>query len=104
VRLDGQELQSRISARVASRYSEVLRLREQIVLLADGVIPQARATLESSDAAYRTGRLEFLGLLEAHATLFRTEIEATRAMADFGRALSELESAVGRELEPEEVR
>jgi outer membrane protein, heavy metal efflux system len=103
-RQDEAALQSELSARVASRYAEALRLREQIVLLADGVIPQARATLESADAAYRAGRVQFLGLLEAHATLFRTEIEAARAMADFGRALSELEGAIGRDLELEELR
>jgi outer membrane protein, heavy metal efflux system len=94
-------------ARITARHAELARSREQVTLLAEGVIPQAEATLESSLAAYQAGRLEFISLLEAQATLYRYEIELARRLADFGQALAALEEAVGTglvdlETDPEE--
>lgn len=93
------QMVAEIRAEVTRRYSALVRTRERILLLADGVIPQARATVESATGAYQTGRVEFAGLLEAQATLFRNEIELTRLLADFGQALAELEAAVGSEID-----
>jgi outer membrane protein, heavy metal efflux system len=87
-----------IQAEVAARYAALVRTREQILLLSEGVIPQARATIESAAAAYQAGRVEFASLIEAQATLFRNEIELARRLADFGGELSALERAAGVEL------
>lgn len=87
-----------IRSDVATRYAALVRTRERIVLLSDGVVPQAEATVESATVAYQAGRVEFLGLLDAQATLFRNEIELSRQLADFGRELTQLERAVGSEL------
>ena len=87
-----------LRAEVAARYAALIRTREQILLLREGVIPQARATIESAAAAYQAGSVQFASLLEAQATLFRNEIELARRMADFGRELAALERAAGLEL------
>jgi outer membrane protein, heavy metal efflux system len=92
-----------IESDVATRYAALVRTREQILLLSDGVIPQARATIESAAAAYQAGRVEFMSLLDAQATLFRNEIELARQLSDFGRELAALERAVGQELFTEEA-
>lgn len=92
------QMVAEIQAEVATRYATLVRTREQILLLMDGVIPQARATIESATAAYQAGRVEFASLLEAQATLFRNEIELARRMADFGREMAALERAAGVEL------
>lgn len=94
------EMVAKIRSEVAGRYDELVRVRERLVLLDDGVIPQADATVESALVAYRTGRMEFAGLLEAQAILFRNEIERARLLADFGSALAALEAVVGDEIEP----
>lgn len=87
-----------IRAEVAAHYAALVRTREQILLLNEGVIPQAQATIESATAAYQAGRVEFTSLLEAQATLFRNQIELARRMADFGRGLAALEQASGVQL------
>jgi outer membrane protein, heavy metal efflux system len=97
------QMVAEVQADVAARYAELVRTREQILLLGDGVIPQARATIESATAAYQAGRVEFVSLLDAQATLFRNEIELARQLADFGRSLAALERAVGRGLSIEET-
>lgn len=96
--LGHRQMVAEIRADVTARYAELVRTREQIVLLSQGVIPQARATIESAAAAYRAGRVEFLSLLDAQSALFRTEIELSRQLSYFGRAIAELERAAGIEL------
>jgi outer membrane protein, heavy metal efflux system len=96
--LERRQMQQEVAAMIAARYAQAARLREQILLLRDGVIPQAQATVESAAAAYQGGRMEFVGLLDAHAMLFMNEIELARQLADFGAALAALEYAAGMEL------
>jgi outer membrane protein, heavy metal efflux system len=91
------QMVAEIQADVATRYAALLRTREQILLLGEGVIPQARAAIESAAAGYQAGSVEFASLILAQATLFRNEIELARRMADFGRELA-LERAAGIEL------
>ncbi len=93
------QMVAEIRSEVARRYSALVRTRERILLLSEGVIPQARATVESATGAYQAGRVEFAGLLEVQATLFRNEIELTRLLADFGSELGALEAAVGTEID-----
>lgn len=92
------QMVAEIHADVATRFAALVRTREQILLLTEGVIPQARATIESAAAAYQAGRVEFASLIEAQATLFRNEIELARRLADFGRELAALERAAGVDL------
>jgi outer membrane protein, heavy metal efflux system len=93
-----QQMVAEIQADVATRYAALLRTREQILLLGEGVIPKARAAIESAAAGYQAGSVEFASLILAQATLFRNEIELARRMADFGRELAALERAAGIEL------
>lgn len=102
--LGHHQMVAELQAEVVSRYAALVRTREQILLLNEGVIPQARATIESAMAAYQAGRVEFTSLLEAQAMLFRNEIELARRMADFGRELAALERAAGVELSMEMAR
>jgi outer membrane protein, heavy metal efflux system len=93
-----RSMEYQVLADVTARYSEALRVREQIALLSDGVIPHAQAAIASAITAYQAGTVDFASLLEAHAALFRNDIELGRQLADFGRALARLELAVGRDL------
>lgn len=97
--LQHHEMVNQIRRDVAERYAELIQTRERILLLSDGVLPQAGATVESSTVAYQAGQVEFLSLLEAQAVLFRHEIDLAQQLADFGRELAGLERAVGSELE-----
>ena len=89
-------------AELARRHAMLVRRREQIRLLLDGVVPHARTSIETASAAYATGRGELPEVLEAHATLFAAEMELARLLADFGRELAQLELAIGTDLLREE--
>jgi len=87
-----------LGAEVASLAAGLHRIRDQLALLRDGILPQARAGLSSSTASYRVGRVDFLSLLDAQATLYRHELDFHRLLTDFATNLAALERAVGTEV------
>lgn len=71
--------------------------------LLDGVLlAQAEEALRSAEAAYLTGRLNAVDLLDAEDVLFEVRTAVARTRADHAIAWAQLEGAVGRVLEGEE--
>ena len=87
-----------VNAQIASLAAELRRARDQLLLLNDGILPQARTSLASATASYQVGRVDFLTLLDAQVTLYRHELDYHRLMADFAKNLAALERAVGTEI------
>jgi len=87
-----------LNAEIESLVADLGRARDQLLLLDDGILPQARATLASASAAYRVGEVDFLALLDAQVTLYRHELDYHKLLADFARDVAELERVVGTEV------
>jgi outer membrane protein TolC len=87
-----------LNADIASLHAELERARAQLVLLDEGILPQARTGLASATSAYQVGRVDFLTLLDAQVTLYRQELDYHRLLADFATNLAALERAVGTEV------
>jgi len=103
-RREAATLEREIRREVAEAHADLIQAREQVILLEEGIIPQARATVESASGAYRSGESSFVGLMEAYAVLFRNEIQLAHLTAELGSRLVRLERAVGAELSREESR
>lgn len=68
--------------------------------LLEGVLRlQAEEALRSAEAAYTTGRLNAVDLLDAEVMLFEVRASAARARADFAIAWVQLERAAARNLD-----
>jgi len=87
-----------LNSEIAGLHSQLTRIRQQLVLLNDGILPQARTGLASATTSYQVGRVDFLTLLDAQATLYRQELDYERLLADFATDLAALERAVGTEV------
>lgn len=87
-----------VNAEISSLSAALRRARDQLVLLQEGMLPQARTSLASATASYRVGRVDFLTLLDAQVTLYRHELDYHRLLADFAANLAELERVVGTEV------
>ncbi|HTY01854.1 MAG TPA: TolC family protein, partial [Bacteroidota bacterium] len=73
-----------------------VRSNEEIVTLdKTTVIPQAEQTMISTQAAYATGKTDFLALLDAYKTLLSTRLDYYTAVTAFMKSQSWLEQAVG---------
>lgn len=60
------------------------------------ILPQARLTVESALAAYRVNRVDFLTLLDNQMTVFNYEISLVTTMANYNKALAEIDLLTGK--------
>jgi outer membrane protein TolC len=93
-----REMVNEIRAEVAELHASLVRTRDQLALLRDGILPQARAALESATAGYPVATVDFLTVIDSQATLFRHELDYHRLLTAFGTDLATLERMVGGEV------
>ncbi len=62
---------------------------------APGVLPQSRLAVEASLSAYRVSRADLLMLLDSQMSLFTQEIARARELANFHKALAEIDFLIG---------
>lgn len=77
---------------------EVVRLqtlRDQMQLFDQVLIPQAQETLNATEAAYQTGQVGALDLLDSERTLLGVRLVRARYHAEYLKALAQLERAIG---------
>jgi outer membrane protein TolC len=79
---------------------------EQLLsLYSTGVVPQSSLALQSSMAAYETGKADFLSLMSNFTTLLNYETDYYRQLADYQTAIARMESLTGTEItDPENPR
>lgn len=90
--------QAETDARIGELLAELDRARSLGELYRNEVVPEARVTVQSALSSYRVGAVDFMTLLDAQMSLNRYEGELYALLADYGRAVAALESAVGRTL------
>jgi outer membrane protein, heavy metal efflux system len=89
---------AQVDSRIGELLAELDRSRTLIALYRNDVLPQAEANVESSFASYRVGAVDFMTLVDAQMSTNRYEQELYALLAEYGRAVAELEATVGREL------
>lgn len=92
-------MRAMIRAEIADAYQKVLTASRELELLRGVALPRAMGSYESSLAAYVTGVLDILGVLEARRALQATQRAIVTAQARREVALAELRRAAGGSLE-----
>jgi cobalt-zinc-cadmium efflux system outer membrane protein len=69
--------------------------RNQVELYTKTIIPQAEQTLQSTLAAYQTGKTEFLMLIDAYRMLLMAKNDHAMAVMNYMSSQADLEQAVG---------
>jgi cobalt-zinc-cadmium efflux system outer membrane protein len=69
-----------------------------VLLTKNTTIPQAEQTLQSTIAAYQTGKTEFLMVIDAYRTLLKTRLDYYMTVMNVMASQAELEQAVGLDL------
>ncbi len=90
--------EAEVDARIGELLAELERARSLGDLYRNEVIPEARVTVESALSSYRVGAVDFMTLVDAQMSVNRYEGELYILLADYGRGIAALESAVGRTL------
>src|SRR5438067_747824 len=90
----------RVSREVTETAARVQALQQRLALLVDGVLPNARGTVESVLRSYQVGRAEFLTLLSVEDARYRAELEAVAVAADYQAQLVMLRQLTAGETQP----
>jgi outer membrane protein TolC len=105
--MESQALRDQVSSLYRVQSNEIsARLRQQIAIAEQSlksarlyqstILPQAKLTVESALAAYQVNRVDFLTLLDNQMTVFDFETSLITAMANYNKALAEIDFLVGR--------
>ena len=92
--------QRQTSYDVQDAYFKLETARRTSELYKTALLPQAEARFNASEAGYRTGKVEFLDLLESERFLLNARVMAAMAEGNVGMELGRLERAVGTDLKP----
>ena len=83
---------------VRRQIAQIDATERQIDLFEDAILPRAEQTLQVSIVDYRTGRVDFLQVIDNYAELLAFQIQRARLEANLGPALASLERVVGCQL------
>jgi outer membrane protein, heavy metal efflux system len=97
-RADLMAMKAETQAAIAEAHSNLTRARNLSTLYRTTLLPQAEAAITSAFAAYRTGSVDFMTLLDSRMSLNRYRKELVELEADEGKAWADLEMLMGREL------
>lgn len=92
-----QDTKSAVYSEISTAISAYQTARQRSEFIEDGIVPQARLTLDSMRAGYLVGQVDFLNLIRAQITLQNFELEYWKVVTDAQRSLASLAAASGRE-------
>ncbi|MGH7822662.1 MAG: TolC family protein [Candidatus Binatia bacterium] len=93
-----RRLEDRARREVRQEYLRARTALLQYDLFVTTHIPQSEQALEASDIGYRTGKIDFLSLIDSVRAVEEVHLEHIEAAAEFGKAVADLERVVGGEL------
>lgn len=90
-----QDAYQDLGYRVKNAFLIIHRTNKLIQLLQGSLLPQAKETFNSSQAAYRTGGVDFLTMLNNLLTLQENELELEREIIKHEQQITEIEEVLG---------
>jgi outer membrane protein, heavy metal efflux system len=72
---------------------------KSVSIYRDGLLPQAEQAFQAAVAAYQTGGVNFMTLLDAQRTIRDVRMGYYKALVDYEQSRADLERAVGKELQ-----
>jgi len=92
-----QNVQQQVESRIAVTVVRYQQLREQVGLLRDGILPQARQTVDSMQVGYQVDKVDFLNLARAQQTLYEYETQYWQTLSQARQLLAQLQAETAEE-------
>jgi len=90
----------RIGALLADAYATLASAHDEVTALRTEVIPGSRETFEAVTEGYRMGKFGYLDVLDAQRTMISAGGQYLRALADYYKAVANVERLTGAPLSP----
>lgn len=91
-------MQNKAFAQVKDLYARIEMAKNKIKLYKTNLIPVLESSFDSSLAGFRTGKGDFMALLDTQRMLVEARMDYYRALVDYNMNLADLEKAVGVDL------
>lgn len=98
VKSEYENIKINVLSEIESILAELERNRKRVELYKGGLLIQAQQSLESAQAGYKVGKVDFLTLINNRILLQNYELQYFFAVSDFHKSLAEYELAVGRDV------
>ncbi len=98
-REDKRAAKMRVRKAMASGYQALSTAFIEATTLKNDVVPGARSAFEAVKEGYRYGKFDYLDMLDAQRTLFEVSGRYIETMADYRKAVADLERLIGTPLE-----
>lgn len=95
---DRRAVQTRVDADLAAAHNALVIAGNELAALRTDVIPGAQRSFDAAQQAYRLGRSGFLDVLDAQRTLLEARAQQIDALADYQRAVVDIERLTGQSL------
>jgi len=95
IRQERNDLYNRLRAEISMTLVQFQDAERRMTRLRDSLIPQAEQALTAVRQGYADGRVDFMGLIDAHRTLLDLQLMLARAVADREIALADIGCCVG---------
>lgn len=82
---------------IESQKAELERNRKRVELYKGGILLQARQSLESAQAGYQVGKVDFLTVIDNWMRLFNYELQYHFALSEYYKTLAGYEFSVGKD-------
>jgi cobalt-zinc-cadmium efflux system outer membrane protein len=92
---DYANARAEVLAEVESLRAELERNRKRVELYQGGILIQARQSLESAEAGYEVGKVDFMTLISNWMMVENYELQYFSALAEYQKALAGYEQATG---------
>jgi len=83
---------------VSETFAKVEAAQKSLTFYQDGLLPQAQQSYGAAVAAYQTGQVNFMTLLDAQRTIRDTRMGYYKALVDYQQSLADLDRAVGEDV------
>lgn len=90
----------RVSASLAEAYAALASAHDEVTALRTDVIPGSRQTFGAVTEGYRMGKFGYLDVLDAQRTMIGAGAQYLRALADYYKAVANVERLTGMPLSP----
>ncbi|MFW6160665.1 MAG: TolC family protein [Acidobacteriota bacterium] len=97
LKADYQSVLNSVLSEAESLKAELKRNRQRVDLYKEGIIPQAEKSLQSAQAGYQVGKVDFLNVVDNWMRLFNYELQYHSALADYLKTQAKYDLAVGKE-------
>jgi outer membrane protein TolC len=87
-----------VQSKATQLYLEAANSHRMLSLFSQGILPQARLSLESARAGYAVGKVDFLTLLDNAIKLLEDELGSEEILVRYQKALAGLEELTGLSL------